>query len=243
MNKIILSLLLTANAFAFSPYAEVKKEENKVQKDIQQLKIKIQKQEEILEGLTSLNSGISQRLSELERKKDNRPDENVEMIKQLAKMIDDINAQYISKEELTKVVAKLQKQNEAKKVVKEKIIRSDKLYKQAVASYNKKNYKQSKKIFNKLLDRGYKEAVTNFYLGEIEYYSSKYPEALGFYKRSVAISDKGDHMSMLLYHSGYSLEQTKDKKTAVSFYQSIVDGYKGKYVGLAKKRLKALKVI
>lgn len=248
MNKIIISLLLSANAFAFSPYAEVEKTKNnekKLYQDVQRLKTQINEQAQIIEGMTSLNSGLSQRISELERKKDTRPDSNTEMIKQLATMIDDINSNYITKDELIKVVEKLEQQNKTLQAAsaKNKTIRSDKMYKEALTLYKKKNYSKSKEILTELLNRGYKESLTNFYLGEIEYYSSKYPEAINYYKKSVSLNDKGEHMSMLMYHSGYSLEQIKDKNTAVSFYKSIVDSYQGKYVDLAKKRLKALKVI
>jgi len=240
---------MSVNLFAFSPYADDKfekvlQEQRKVLQQVSQLNTKVQNQSEIIEGLTTLNSGLSQKIAALENKKAPKQIDNTQLIKNLASMIDKINTDYVSKRELKNIVAELKtikKQNIAQKTQPTGFSKT--LYKKAKNLYDSKKYSESKKIFKELSGRGYREADTFFYLGEIQYYTGKYQDAIDLYKKSVSISSKGKYMSMLLYHSAYSLEKVKDNEAAIAFYKSIVEGYEGKYVGLAKNRLKKLKIM
>lgn len=116
---------------------------------------------------------------------------------------------------------------------------SAKLYKKGVIIFDKKRYAEAKNIFEVLLERNYKPAATNFYLGEIAYRTGRYRDAIKYYQRSAELNENAAYMDRLLLHTGISLENDGDKEQARRFYQAIVDAYPGtSSARIAKKRLK-----
>ncbi len=116
---------------------------------------------------------------------------------------------------------------------------SAKLYKKGVILFDRKRYSEAKNIFEVLLNRRYKPASTNFYLGEIAYRTGKYKDAIKYYQSSAELNENAAYMDRLLLHTGISLENDGNKEQAMKFYQAIIDGYPGtSSARIAKKRLK-----
>merc|ERR1711941_187479 len=80
-------------------------------------------------------------------------------------------------------------------------------------------------MFEELIDRDYKSASSNFYLGEMWYYRKKYDDAIRHYKTSAMLYDKASYMPTLLLHSAISFEKTQDFSNAANFYSSLIDIY------------------
>lgn len=163
---------------------------------------------------------------------------------------DDLNAHLKSeferfKIELLKEVEKYINQNskpkESSKVNFDKVD-SLTLYREAKSLYSKKKYDKAVDRFKILIKRHYKPATSNYYLGEIAYYSKNYEDALFHYKKSVELYDKSSFMPTLLLHSGVASEKLNDIESAKLFYQSIIDNYSEKKVlEIAKEKLANLK--
>ncbi len=108
--------------------------------------------------------------------------------------------------------------------------------------YKNKKFNDSKVRFKLLIDRNYKPATSNFYLGEISYNEDKYSGALEYYKTSVGLYDKASYMPTLLLHSAISCEKTNDIDNAKIFYNVLISGFvETKEAKIAKKNLVKLK--
>lgn len=219
------------------------------------LKRQIQRQNERIDGLTTLVEGLSAQLLQLQQQKSVAPAangaDNTELLQKLGEMIDRINRNYVSKEELEQILAgmgtpqkKSVKTQEKKVEKKEESLKGKgnaSLYKEGVRLFGKKRYSEAKKRFMVTDEKGYKPAASNYYLGEIAYYSKQYEDAIFYYKKSAGLYDKASYIDVLLLHAGISLEKTGKKDQAKLFYQNIVDNYSGKKSAqIAKKKLKSL---
>lgn len=113
------------------------------------------------------------------------------------------------------------------------------LEKKANGLYDKKNYAESKVIFEELIVRTYKPASTNYMLGEIEYYKNNYAEAIAYFKKSAILNDKATYMPTLLLHAAMAMERSGDKKNAKIFYGTVVSMYpQTSEADMAKKELR-----
>jgi len=116
-----------------------------------------------------------------------------------------------------------------------------KLYSEGVRLFVKQAYDEAAKRFTLTAQKGYKPAASNYYLGEIAYYTKKYDDAIFYYKKSAGLYDKAGYMDVLLLHTAISLERTGNKKQAKLFYENVVESYPGKKAAaIAKRRLKKL---
>jgi TolA-binding protein len=114
-------------------------------------------------------------------------------------------------------------------------------YALAVRLYNKKQYAKAKSIFKTLDKAEFKEAPTNYYLGEIAYFTKRYEDAIYYFKKSAKLYPKASYMHTLLLHTAISLEKIGQKREAVKFYHKIVNGYSdNSSVSIAKIRLEKL---
>jgi len=163
-------------------------------------------------------------------------------------MIDKINASYVSKEELQKILGgkkiavskPAMKKQEARESFKGKS--TAKIYSEGVRLFIKQRYDEAEKRFTITDTKGYKPAASNYYLGEIAYYTKKYEDAIFFYKKSVSLYDQASYIDVLLLHTAISLEKTGDKAQAKTFYKNIIDNYPDKKSAkIAKEKLKKLK--
>ncbi len=115
------------------------------------------------------------------------------------------------------------------------------LYNRGVKLFRQKHYSEAKKYLELAEAKGYHPATSNYYLGEIAYYSKKYNDAIFHYKKSAGLYDKAGYIDTLLLHTAISLEKKGDKEQAKYFYENIIANYPGKKTAtIAKKRLKGL---
>jgi len=119
---------------------------------------------------------------------------------------------------------------------------TSKIYSEGVRLFIKQRYDEAEKRFTITDTKGYKPAASNYYLGEIAYYTKKYEDAIFFYKKSVSLYDQASYIDVLLLHTAISLEKTGDKAQAKTFYKNIIDNYPDKKSAkIAKEKLKKLK--
>jgi len=224
--------------------------------NIVRLKRRIADLEERLDGLSSLVEGLSITINELQApgrlqapQTDTSGTDNTALLKELGAMIDQINENYVSKEELQRILKS--KKNYVAPAKEKSTVSAEsdslgknsnaKLYSEGVRLFNKKRYNEAKKRFMITDTKGYKPAASNYYLGEIAYYTKKYDDAIFYFKKSAGLYDQASYIDTLLLHTGISLEKTGDKAQARAFYENIIETYPGKKSAkIAKDRLKKL---
>lgn len=226
-------------------------DDEKIQRSLAAMKHKISQQEERIDGLTTIIEGLSASLNELRYAQKNKPlhDEHQKsqevLLQKLVAMIDDINANYVSKKELQSVLeqhrSKKKKSPQNEKNTLEKGKDNATLYSEGVRYFGKKRYNEAQLRFKMTDKRGYKPAASNYYLGEIAYYTKKYEDAIYHFKKSAGLYDQASYIDTLLLHTAVSLEKIGDKKQAKIFYENIIENYStNKTAKIAKQRLKLL---
>ncbi len=228
----------------------------KNKKTISSLNRKLTTQNERIDGLTSIIEGLSASIAELRESGINASssqggNDNTALLKELGTMIDKINDNYVSKSELKKALKGNYKpssstsgnSNEEKATPKELLEgkSTSKLYSEGVRLFVKKRYSEAKKRFAITDIKGHKPAASNYYLGEIAYYTKKYEDAIFHFKKSAGLYDRATYIDTLLLHTAVSLEKSGDKEQARAFYENIVANYDGKKSAkIAKEKLKKL---
>ncbi len=224
--------------------------------NIVRLKRRIAELEERVDGLASLVEGLSITINELQApgRLQQAPasgsnTDNTALLKELGAMIDQINENYVSKEELQRILKSKGSYKVPAESKRESVSTGEslseksnsKLYSEGVRLFNKKRYNEAKKRFTITDTKGYKPAASNYYLGEIAYYTRKYDDAIFYYKKSAGLYDQASYIDTLLLHTGISLEKTGDKEQAKAFYENIIENYGSKKSAkIARDRLKKL---
>ncbi|AJC91773.1 Tol-Pal system protein YbgF [Campylobacter subantarcticus LMG 24377] len=183
------------------------------------------------------------------------------VLSEITTLINKINDDYISKEDMNKTItffqaeiARVQNQtkitpvvpdasddNKTEEIIEDvnetqevvvvkkddswKNLDSSEILKQAINETNKNQFEDAEEKFEHLISIHYKPARSTFWLGEIRYKQQDYAGALGFYKKSSAISTKGDYVPKLLYHTAISLDKVGDPKSANKFYKALKTAY------------------
>lgn len=224
---------------------------------IASLQRKITQQNERIDGLTSIIEGLSASIAELRGERITNTslgggNDNTALLKELGVMIDRINDNYVSKEELQRalkgnykpsvtntVEKKIPQVQESKESLAEKS--TSKLYSEGVRLFANKRYDEAKKRFDITDVEGYKSAASNYYLGEISYYTKKYEDAIFYFKKSAGLNDQTSYIDTLLLHTAISLEKSGDMGQASIFYENIIANYPAKRSAeIAKEKLKKL---
>jgi len=219
---------------------------------------KILSQEERIDGLTTIIEGLSASLNELQSQNMQQSSTKIQgsdaLLEKLAGMIDEINANYVSRDELNKLLATnstvSKKQEKVKKSTQKHVSKNNTslegksnkiLYSEAVRHFVKKHYDEAKKRFTITDTQGYKPAASNYYLGEIAYYSKQYEDAIFYFKKSAGLYDKASYIDTLLLHTAIALDKTGEKSQARIFYENIIENYPQKKTAkIARDRLKKL---
>ena len=226
----------------------------KNKKLISVLQRKILEQNERIDGIMSIVEGLSATVNELKNTQASSQipstSNNVALLEELGVMIDKINTTYVSKDELQKALGNGVSTQApvvpvAKPVSKPKDILNHKntkeLYSEGVRLFVKKRYDEAKKRFEITDTKGHKPAASNYYLGEIAYYTKKYSDAVFYFKKSAGLDDKASYIDTLLLHTAISLEKNGETKQARAFYENIIENYEGKKTAsIAKDKLKKL---
>ncbi len=250
MLKSVVAILLTASALI--PLAASSDLAMQNRHTLMRLQQVVMEQNERIDGLTSLIEGLNVQIAQLkegQRHTTSSPDNNetVALLKELGAMIDKINSTYVSKAELKRILG-----SKMPETVKSGSTASPKqpslsqtapakLYSEGVRLFVKKRYDEAQKRFAITAKKGYKPAASNYYLGEIAYYTKRYDDALFYYKKSASLYDQASYMDVLILHTAISLEKTGQKEEAKVFFQNVIDSYPDtKAAAIAKKRLKVL---
>ena len=221
---------------------------------IASLRQHIVQQDERIDGLTTIIEGLSASINELQMRGANTSSagnnnaSNDALLKKLAAMIDEINQNYVSKEELQKALGNKHTAVKTNPVKTSKdtedTLQSESsatLYNEGVRHFVKQRYAEAQKRFTLTDTKGYKPAASNYYLGEIAYYTNKYEDAIFYFKKSAGLYDQASYIDTLLLHTAVSLENTGDKAQAKVFYENIIANYTGKKTAqIATQRLKKL---
>jgi len=232
-------------------------------KAIASLKRQVAQQKERIAGLTSIIEGLSASVNTLEHvnKQSTQTVENTDstkLLQDLGTMIDEINENYVSKEELKKVLANkgrsvpTKTKNKNKSKPKDTVEKnrskesleskgSAKLYSEGVRLFVKKRYDEAKKRFTLTDEKSYKPAASNYYMGEIAYYTKNYEDAIFYFKKSAGLYDKASYIDVLLLHTAIALEKTGEKVQAKAFYENIIENYEDKKsAAIASEQLEGL---
>lgn len=229
------------------------------EKTIASLKRQLVEQKERIDGLTTIVEGLSATVNELQSGRENAStinatdnSDNGELLKKLATMIDNINENYVSKADLEKVLGSkstpsvktdvIESSQNTNSDVNELKQKSDAdLYSEGVRLFVKNHYDEAKERFTLTDKNGYKSAASNYYLGEIAYYTKKYEDAIFYFKKSAGLYDKASYIDTLLLHTAISLENTGEKDQAKAFYENIIANYGDKKTAkIAKEKLQKL---
>ncbi len=214
---------------------------------------RIIEQDERIDGLTTIVEGLSASVNELQSSNSNAVQVNTvhssdTLLQKLAGMIDEINANYVRRDEMNKVLNKksIIKPKKSNNNHENKSISIDgksnaNLYSEGVRHFVKQRYNEAKKRFTVTDTKGYKPAASNYYLGEIAYYTKRYEDAIFHFKKSAGLYDKASYIDTLLLHTAISLDRTGEKSQAKIFYKNIIENYPSKKTAkIAKDRLEKL---
>jgi len=216
-------------------------------------KRRIAELEERLNGMTSLMEGLNATIAEMKMldtgttSVNTETPDNTKLLKELGLMIDNINENYVTKDDLKQALSGKKVSSSRKSTSQERTKTSEsfegkptsKIYSEGVRLFVKQRYDKAKERFIITDKKGYKPAASNYYLGEIAYYTKGYEDAIFFYKKSASLYDQASYIDVLLLHTGISLEKTGDKSQARTFYQNIIANYPNKKsANIAKERLK-----
>lgn len=234
-------------------YSNVSSSSSSYKTTLASLQQKVAQQEERIDGLTTIIEGLSASLNQL-RLQNNQPLTNTSstedsiLLKKLGAMIDEIDANYVTKSQLQEALGNTHTSTPKKstnipaQTTTPSATTQGKsnatLYREGVRYFGKKRYTDAKKRFMITDTNRYKPAASNYYLGEIAYYTQKYDDAIFYFKKSAGLYDNASYIDTLLLHTGISLEKSGQKEKAKAFYENIVENYAHKKTAtIAKTRL------
>jgi len=238
-----------------NPYGLTKTEQAVLdnKKSLQMLYNTVKEQQRKIEGLTTVIEGQNKEILSLKEQLEviaNKPEppkedtnQTYSLLLELGQMIDNINNTYVSRDELKKVLAGSRVQQElssTSSMDSGQAIQGNSAdtYRQGVQLFAKRSYNASKEYFLQALSQSYKPASSNYYLGEIAYYTHNYTDAVAYYKQSASLYDQASYMAVLYLHTAISLDKDGEKEQAKGFYQYVIDNYPNtKASSIAKKRI------
>jgi TolA-binding protein len=163
------------------------------------------------------------------------------LLEELSLVVDEINANYVSKEQFAALIKQL-KVNVTDTAVSSAKMSNSALEKEANKLFSQKKYADAQKYFEQLVQKKHKVNESLFMIGETHFERKNYKEAVSNYKESASRSEKSLFMPTLLLHSGISMEKTGDSATAKAFYQATISKYSGSGAAKeAQERLSKLK--
>jgi len=241
---------------SINPYGLTKTEQAVLdnKKTLQKLYNTVKDQQRKIEGLTTLIEGQNKEILSL--KEDvkvisNKPEpvkedvnQTYSLLLELGQMIDNINNTYVSRDELKKALAgsrvqQLESSTSSMSSSSPTIQgNSADTYREGVQLFAKRSYNASREYFLQSLSESYKPASSNYYLGEIAYYTRNYKDAVAYYKQSASLYDQASYMAVLYLHTAISLDKNGEKGQAQGFFQYVIDNYPNtKASSIAKKRI------
>ena len=228
--------------------------ENK--KALQRLYNKITEQQRKIDGLTTIIEGQNREILDFKEQLEaqsktlevamqpNEEDKKTyALLMEMGKSIDFINSTYVSRDELATL-----EQNRANTIATTSLgspVASNSIagnsadvYRKGVQLFGRKSYNAAKSYFEQAVAENFKPAASNYYLGEISYYTHSYEDAVSYYKQSASLYDSAGYMDVLYLHTAIALDKTGQREQAKAFFQHVVDNYpNGRAAQIAKRRL------
>ena len=209
------------------------------------LQQRIQAQQERIDGLVSVIEGLNETIGRLQRdvrKNDDTSEKivltRIEALERRVAKLETALAQRNGAKNAQSVSRSASSKASSVSHTSTPKLSASKRYSSAVRAYKKRAYDTAKALFAQLASEGFKPAASNFYLGEIAYYTKQYKDAIYYYKKSADLYDKAGYMDVLMLHTAVSLEKTGQKEQAKAFYQALIERYGSrKSARIAKKRL------
>ena len=197
---------------------------------ISTLQQEVEEQKQRIDGLTTIIEGLTTSVNELKQGNiDINSGEVVTVVEDT--MVDDIPKS-------TYIVEAPKPQNIVKKIVQPIKKSNSLIFNEGVTKFMQKDYSQAQDRFIITDSKGYKVASSNYYLGEIAYYSADYENAIFFFKKSAGIDNKTSYIDTLLLHTGISFEKSGKIEKAKGFYKNILEYYPdSKSAKIAKSKL------
>ena len=218
-------------------------------KTLQMLYNKMTEQQRRIDGLTTIIEGQNREILELKEQlevqnslaaRNSAEDQNktYSLLMHLGESIDFISSTYVTQDDLKKALAGSRPTTVNSNVGSPIRSNSADSYRRGVQLFGRGSYGAAREHFERALSENYKPAPTNYYLGEIAYYTKNYTDAVSYYKQSASIADSASYMDVLFLHTAIALERTGEREQASSFYQHVIDNYpNGKAAAIARKRL------
>ncbi len=235
-----------------SPYGLTQTEQGVLEnrREVQNLKNRVEEQQNRIDGLITIIEGLNreilnlkEQLIALSKATENKGDDynkTYSLLLEMGQMIDQINNNYVTQEDLKEALA-------GSRAVQYSTVSSSiggnsadisSIYRRGVQLFGKRNYSEAMNSFLQTASQNYKPASSNYYLGEIAYYTKDYNSAIKYYKKSASIYDSASYMKTLYLHTAISLARTGQTKQARDFFQFVVDTYPNtKAARIAKKNL------
>jgi TolA-binding protein len=239
-----------------SPYGLTPTEKGVLEnrRGVQNLKNRVSEQQNRIDGLTTIIEGLNKEILNLKEQikvlengvsKANDNNKTYNLLMQLGKMIDEINANYVTKDELKEALAgsravfingdgtaspSIGGGNSAEDI--------SNVYREGVKLFGQRSFELARDYFRRTVAQNYKPASSNYYLGEIAYYTKNYRDAIEYYKKSASLYDSASYMKVLYLHTAISLKKIGEREQAKNFFQFVIDNYPNtKASEIAKKNL------
>lgn len=163
------------------------------------------------------------------------------LLDELSKVVETMNASYVSKEEFSLLMKQLKISLPAKIDTSSKMdVQS--LEKKAKESFDQQKYPEAQSYYEMLVQKKYKLPESNFWIGETYFQRKDYIQAISYYKQSASLNDKATHMPTLLLHTGIAMEKNGDLVKAKAFFKAAISKYSGSgAANEAQERLSKLK--
>jgi len=240
------------NIDSSSPYGLTPTEKGVLEnrKEVQNLKNRVAEQQNRIDGLTTIIEGLNREILNLKEQliansksnssKESDYNKTYSLLLEMGQLIDQINNNYVTQEDLKEALA-------GSRAVQYSTVSSStggnsadisSIYRRGVQLFGKRNYSEAMNSFLQTASQNYKPASSNYYLGEIAYYTKDYNSAIKYYKKSASIYDSASYMKTLYLHTAISLARIGQAKQARDFFQFVVDTYPNtKAARIAKKNL------
>lgn len=177
------------------------------------------------------------RLSEVSQANSESIEKINAILPELSKLVDSINANYITKTEFNALVEEVNKfksivAGELKGTKKKSSNKSEldqmsngDVATKAKAFYNKQYYTDAIKYYTHLIEKNYKPAYAHYMIGEMYYKRKNYADAISYFKKSASLYSKASYMPKLMLHTAISMQKTGDTKNAKAFFKGVVSKY------------------
>jgi TolA-binding protein len=214
---------------------------------IQNLKNMVSAQQNRIDGLTTIIEGLNREILSLKEQLGNggSGENSGNVLFELKQKLEQISNNYVTQLDLEEAIRTGKVSKNRTEVANSYIQPSSsttesisELYTKAVRLFGQRNYQTAKEFFEQSIAAGHKEASSNYYLGEIAYYTKDYASAVGHYKQSASINNTANYMKVLYLHTGIALVRDGKEDKAKPFFKFVVDNYPNtKAAEIAQKNL------